>query len=187
MTEKDYNIIRSKRKSISIEVDRLGQVIVRAPLRAPNYAIKDFVCQKQGWINKHVEKAIDKRLNMIDVVPLTDDELDSLFVQAKQDIPNRVSYYADIMGADYGRITIRCQKTRWGSCSYKGNLNFNCLLMLAPSVVRDYVIIHELAHRKYMNHSRDFWKEVELIMPDYRDMRRWLKEHGDELMQRVSR
>lgn len=187
MTEKDYKIIRSRRKSLAIEVDRLGQVIVRAPLRMPMYAIKDFVNQKQDWIIKHVKKAIAKTSNMEDVVPLTDEELDRLFVRAKKDIPKGGSYYADIMDVDYGRITIRCQKTRWGSCSSKGNLNFNCLLMLAPSDVRDYVIIHELAHRKYMNHSHDFWKEVELIMPDYKDVRRWLKEHGDELMQRVHR
>lgn len=187
MTIKDYDIIRSKRKSIAIEVDRLGQVTVRAPLRMPKYAIKMFVNQKQEWINKHVEKAVDEASKMKDVVLLSHEELDSIFVQAKRDIPKRVSYYADVMDVDYGRITIRCQKTRWGSCSARGNLNFNCLLMLAPSDVRDYVIIHELAHRKYMNHSRDLWNEVELIMPDYKDKRRWLKENGNEFMQRVHR
>ena len=89
------------------------------------------------------------------------------------------------MGVTYGRITIRNQKTRWGSCSAKGNLNFNCLLMLVPEDVRDYVVIHELAHRKYMNHSKNFWHEVESFMPDYNEKRKWLRAHGDELMQRM--
>ncbi len=89
------------------------------------------------------------------------------------------------MEVDYGRITIRCQKTRWGSCSTKGNLNFNCLLMLAPSDVRDYVIIHELAHRKHMNHSKDFWKEVEIMIPDYKEKRKWLNTYGEDIMRRV--
>ena len=75
-------------------------------------------------------------------------------------IPERVKYYAEVIGVDYGRITIRCQKTRWGSCSSKGNLNFNCLLMLMPSEVIDYVVVHELCHIKQMNHSKAFWKEV---------------------------
>ncbi|MDY3888895.1 MAG: M48 family metallopeptidase, partial [Agathobacter sp.] len=83
-------------------------------------------------------------------------------------IPKRVAYFADIMGVDYGRITIRMQKTRWGSCSSKGNLNFNCLLMLAPPEVIDYVVVHELCHRKEMNHSKAFWREVERVLPDYR-------------------
>ena len=74
-------------------------------------------------------------------------------------IPGRVKYYADIIGVTYGKITIRNQKTRWGSCSSKGNLNFNCLLMLMPPEVIDYVVVHELCHRKQMNHSKAFWRK----------------------------
>ena len=100
-------------------------------------------------------------------------------------IPKRVKYFAPIVGVTYGRITIRNQKTRWGSCSAKGNLNFNCLLMLTPPKVLDYVVIHELCHRKEMNHSKSFWAEVEKVMPDYKEAVRWLKEEGRLIMQRL--
>jgi predicted metal-dependent hydrolase len=86
----------------------------------------------------------------------------------------------------YGRITIRNQKTRWGSCSGKGNLNFNCLLMLAPPEVLDYVVVHELCHRREMNHSPRFWALVEQVLPDWRQRRQWLKTHGDALMRRMT-
>ena len=82
------------------------------------------------------------------------------------------------MGVSYGSITVREQKTRWGSCSAKGNLNFNWKLVLMPEEILDYVVVHELAHRLQMNHSTEFWDEVEKILPDYRKRRQWLKENG---------
>ena len=87
------------------------------------------------------------------------------------------------MGVDYGRITIRNQKTRWGSCSAKGNLNFNCLLMLMPTEVIDYVVVHELCHLKEMNHSNAFWREVKQVLPDYRKQVKWLKDEGYKFTQ----
>ena len=182
----DYRLIRSKRKSIAIEIDRAGMVTVRAPYRMPNVAVKAFIEDKQDWIRKHIHKAQEMSLKTSDIEPLTEEELDKLYDDAKEDIPKRVRYYARLMKVDYGRITIRCQKTRWGSCSSKGNLNFNCLLVLAPSDIIDYVVIHELAHRKCMNHSVDFWKTVESVMPDYKNKRKWLREYGNELMYRVA-
>ena len=103
--------------------------------------------------------------------------------RARHDLTMRCAFWAEKVGVSYGRISIRHQKTKWGSCSSKGNLNFNCLLMLAPETVRDYVVVHELCHRKQMNHSEAFWAEVERVLPGYREARKWLKTHGQELMQ----
>lgn len=88
--------------------------------------------------------------------------------------------YADRMGLKFGRIAIREQKTRWGSCSSKKNLNFNWKLILTPVFLQEYVVVHELAHLKEMNHSKAFWKEVEKIIPDYKNRVKWQKEYEKE-------
>lgn len=110
-------------------------------------------------------------------------EMALLTKRAKQVFPDKVAYYAQQIGVTYGRVTIRHQKTRWGSCSSLGNLNFNCLLLYAPDAVQNYVVVHELCHRKEMNHSKRFWQEVEKIMPDYKIHRKWLKENGRKIME----
>ena len=109
-------------------------------------------------------------------------ERELLTEQAKQVFTEKVAYYANIVGVTYGRVTIRTQKTRWGSCSSLGNLNFNCLLMFAPEEVQNYVVVHELCHRKELNHSRRFWREVARVMPDYKVHKKWLKEYGGKIM-----
>ena len=103
-------------------------------------------------------------------------------LKAKETITKRVSYFARLMGVSYRNITIREQKTRWGSCSSEKNLNFNWKLILAPPEVLDYVVVHELCHRLEMNHSPRFWAQVERVLPDYKVSRKWLREHGNELM-----
>ena len=112
---------------------------------------------------------------------------DLLHNLALVDIPQRVKKYAPIVGVDYGRITIRMQKSRWGSCSSKGNLNFNCLLMAMPEEIRDYVVVHELCHRKEMNHSKRFYDEVYRVFPNYKQCDKWLKENGAILMERMKK
>ena len=95
---------------------------------------------------------------------------------ARQRITLRVEYFAPLVGVTYNRIFIKEQKTRWGSCSSLGNLNFNWKLILLDEELLDYVVVHELAHRKQMNHSPTFWVEVERVLPDYRERRRRLRE-----------
>ena len=89
----------------------------------------------------------------------------------------KVEYYSKIMNVTVGRVTIRNQKTRWGSCSSKGNVNFNYNLYYMPEELLDYVVVHELSHRKYMNHSQSFWCEVEKYCPEYKLCRRRLKDY----------
>lgn len=183
----DITIIRSNRRTISIQVNPDLSVTVRAPRRASLREINQMVQDNEAWINKHIEKMKlrNAQTESKHVEPLTSAEVKTLADRALELIPKRVAYFAPIVGVNYGRITIRNQKTRWGSCSAKGNLNFNCLLMLAPEEVIDYVVVHELCHRKEMNHSKAFWNEVEKVIPNYREYRKWLRVEGSQIMERL--
>lgn len=178
MYDFEYEIIKSNRRSISIQVKSDGRVIVRAPWFATNRQIDKFVNSKGEWVNKHLIKQRERSLAYKGV---SDQELKELYKKAKQVIPERVAFYAPLVGVDYGRITIRNQKTRWGSCSSKGNLNFNVRLMLTPIEVIDSVVVHELCHRIEMNHSERFYREVYRVYPDYDKWHRWLKKNGPTL------
>ena len=179
-----YEIIRSGRKTVAIQV-KDGKIIVRAPLRATLAEIDKVVIENSAWIEKQLKKAKERNEQHQGLVPLSTDELKSLADRALEVIPPRVKYYAEKIGVTYGRITIRNQRSRWGSCSSKGNLNFNCLLMLAPPEVLDSVIVHELCHRKQMNHSAQFYAEIERVFPEYHKWHDWLKQNGESLMWRM--
>ncbi len=181
----EYQIIRSDRKSLGLEVRPDGQVVVRAPRRLGKAEIQKFVTEHESWIRKHLEKVRERQKSRQETKKLSMEEIQSLADQALKVIPERVAYYAPKVGVDYGKITIRNQRSRWGSCSSKGNLNFNCLLMLTPPEVIDSVVVHELCHRKEMNHSARFYAEVLRVFPDYRKWNQWLKEHGGELIGRM--
>lgn len=184
MGNETIQIIRSNRKTVSVQIRSDGTILVRAPLFMPEREIRRFLNEKSDWIGKHQAKVAENQA-AAEAAPLGDEDIRALAVQAKKDIPERVKRFAPIMGVTYGRITIRNQATRWGSCSSAGNLNFNCLLMLAPEAVRDYVVVHELAHRRHMNHSAAFWAEVARILPDYKIRVKWLKDNGGALIARM--
>ncbi|MGM9549859.1 MAG: M48 family metallopeptidase [Faecousia sp.] len=177
-----YRVIRSSRKTISVQISGDGGVLVRCPRRMPDEAIRVFVDSKSDWIRKHLEK----QAAMPRLPTFTDAQIRSLAEQASRIIPARAAWFAPLVGVTYGRITIRKQRSRWGSCSSKGNLNFNCLLVLTPPEVLDYVVVHELCHRKEMNHSGKFWAEVEQVLPDYKARQKWLKENGAALIRRLT-
>lgn len=181
-------IIKSRRKTIAIQVNSDLSVTVRAPYGVTEKYIEGFLNKNEAWISKQMNeiKAKKKSVESGNVENVTLDKIKALAEQALEIIPTRVEYFARIIGVTYGNITIRNQKTRWGSCSSKGNLNFNCLLMLAPPEVLDYVVAHELCHRKQMNHSKAFWSEVEKVFPDYKKSIKWLKEEGSQIMYMVT-
>ena len=169
---------------MAIQVNSNLSVTVRAPRSASEKDIEEILKKKEAWISKHIEKIkkTKERLEAESTEKLTREKVIALAEEALKVIPERVEYFAKVIGVTYGKITIRNQKTRWGSCSSKGNLNFNCLLMLAPSEVLDYVVVHELCHRKQMNHSKAFWLEVEKVLPNYKEVRKWLKEEGSQMI-----
>lgn len=104
------------------------------------------------------------------------------YQQAGQRIAKLVENYSSFFEESVNRISIKDQKSLWGSCSSKRNLNFNWRLIMAPPQVARYVVVHEMCHLKHMNHSKEFWKEVADILPDYQEWKRWLRKHGDSLM-----
>ena len=181
----DVTILRSQRKSVSLEINRELRVIVRAPMRMPEAEIRRFLAQKADWIEKARERMRARLGSAQTQPPFTPEELRDLGERMAREFPPRVAVWAGRLGVTYGRITVRAQHSRWGSCSSRGNLNFNCLLMLCPEEVRDYVIVHELCHRREMNHSPRFWALVGSVLPDYESRRAWLKKNGGSLILRL--
>ena len=175
-----YSIIRSDRKTIAIQMQPDGNVVVRAPKRMRMEEIKRFVESKAEWIEKHLLNR-----TTFNQEKLTDQEMKMLREKARAVVTEKVQYYAPLIGVTYNQIAIRAQHTRWGSCSSKGNLNFNCLLGLTPPEVLDYVVVHELCHRIELNHSKQFWDAVERTMPDYKVHRKWLRDNGNKLIAKI--
>lgn len=180
----DYKLIKSKRKTLSLEV-RPDGLVVRAPNRITRREADAFVTKHADWIRKKQAQIAERSAQAQTAPALNASELEALARQAAVYIPARVRFYAERMDAHYGRITIRCQKTRWGSCSAKKNLNFNLLLMLTPPEVIDSVVVHELCHLWEMNHGPRFYERVYAAYPEYDRWNRWLKEHGAAIMARA--
>ncbi|RHR24176.1 M48 family peptidase [Clostridium sp. AF19-22AC] len=174
-----YEIIYSSRKTLAIQILPDGSVKVRAPKRCPKSTIECFLNEKESWILKHVNKAMQNPPVMKNLLSVQER---NRYIKIARDIfTQKTAYYASILNVTYGRISIREQKTRWGSCSSEGNLNFNWRLIFAPEEVLDYIVVHELAHRREMNHSQAFYAIVKSILPDYKKSQKWLRDNGRSL------
>lgn len=171
-------VIRSKRRSLGLQIKSDGTVFARVPERTPEGVVRRFIEEHTDWILKkrHMWDAPGEE----PVKRLPGVVTESGKRQIRRLVEQRVAHYADLMGISYGRIFMRNQKTRWGSCSSDGNLNFNCRLLFLPPELVDYVVVHELAHRRHMNHSPEFWQEVERYLPDYKERRARLRQYGTE-------
>ncbi len=166
----EIKIQRSMRKSISLQVKN-SQIIVKAPLFVSKKWILEFVNKHKSWVEK---KLAYQQKSLIEI-----DKIDEYKELAKKIIPMRVEQLASKYWCSYNSVKINSARRRWGSCTSKKNLNFTFRLVLTPPEIIDYVICHELAHLKEMNHSSAFWKEVEKMDIDYKKHDRWLKENGD--------
>lgn len=176
-----YEIIYSDRKSLAIQITAQATVRIRAPRNCPDSVIERFLTQKQNWILKHLDSASRQLAQASEKPPLSEEDRKRYIALARDIFTRKTEYYARIMGVTYGRISIREQKTRWGSCSSAGNLNYNWRLIFAPEKVVDYIVVHELAHRLEMNHSKAFYNIVESVLPDYQSAQQWLRENGRNL------
>ena len=166
-------IIRSRRKTLALEISSDASLIIRAPKLMPLFLIKKFIKQKQSWITKkqNLIKTRNKKIQNTKTIKISKK-------QALEKITKRVKYYSSLSGFKYRNIKITSAQKRWGSCSVQNNLNFPQRLALAPDKVINYVVIHELCHIKEKNHSSNFWQEVAKIMPNYKIYKKWLKENG---------
>lgn len=180
----EYRLIRSRRRTLALQITPEGEVLVRAPMKMPRREIDGAVARHAAWIEKTRQKALASAPGEGEL--LSPEQLRELASLAMEDLPRRVGRFAPLVGVDFGRITIRSQRTKWGSCTPQGNLNFNCLLMLCPAEVRDYIVVHELCHRRQMDHSPAFWGEVARVMPDYGAQEAWLKANGRAILRRMT-
>ena len=167
----EYEIKYSKRRTIALSV-KDEKLIVKAPFFTPKSKIDELVYSHREWIAKSIEK---QRIKNARFAGLTDDQIKELKRCAKIILTHKTQHYANIMGLKYGRITITSAKTRFGSCSGEGNISYSYRLMLYPEEAIDYVVVHELSHLVHMNHSADFYKLVESVLPDYKKRRKLLK------------
>lgn len=168
----DYKIIYSNRKTLCIKLENNGEVTVRAPFCASRTVIENFVVRHEKWIESHITKIREKQamLNR-----LSREDTEALRQAAKEYIPGRVEYYADIMDVNYTGIRITSAKTRFGSCSATSSLCFSLYLMTYPKEAVDAVVVHELAHIRHKNHAKAFYDEVKRAMPDYDERKKLLK------------
>ena len=212
----DYKLIRSKRKTLSLQINTNAELIIRCPQKLSIKEVESFIVDKTGWIEKKQQAIQSKQIQPSNYVsgeqflylgnqyPLIHNikqtyklDFDGQFFSLKGDghlafhawykvafkkvaLP-RLDYYADLYQLNYQKVRLKTQKTLWGSCSGVNNINLNYLLIMAPMSVIDYVIVHELAHTRIKNHSKDFWQLVESILPKYKASKSWLKNNGYKL------
>lgn len=167
-----YEVIRSDRRTVALEVTREGRVLVRAPRRMTQKDIDSFVAKHQDWLNTHLAK--QKTWQAAHPEP-TKQEQQAMLERAKAILPEKVDHYAKSMGLRPSGITITGARTRFGSCSPKNRLCFSWRLMAYPEEAIDYVVVHELAHIVHRNHGPEFHALVERILPDHRKRRDLLK------------
>ena len=168
-----YELVRSRRKTLAIEVDRTGRVVIRAPMRATGEQIERFVAAHADWI----ARAQARQRARLAAHPEPDEARRAeLIRRAKEELPPKVAYYAQLMGVQPTGLKITSARTRFGSCSGKNSLCFSWRLMGYPEAAVDYVVVHELAHITHKNHGPRFWVLVERYIPDYRARRALLRE-----------
>ncbi len=167
----EYDIVYSGRRTLSLCI-KDGKLIVRAPYGATREKIDEALASHENWINQNMERQNNKRERF---ERLTEADIDNLKTAARDILPKKVAYFAERMGIKYGRITITSAKTRFGSCSSDGDLSFSYRLMTYPNEAIDYVVVHELAHIKEMNHSPSFYSVIAEQLPDYKERKKLLK------------
>jgi len=217
----EYSLVRSRRKTASIYIERDGQVSILVPDKLSDRQVEALLESKRKWIYKGLAEWQDLnarrvhrdyvngegflylgrsyRLKLVadlaEPLMLKDgyfclrtsngslpdaDAAFKAFYRAKGAvrIPPRVAYYQAKMDVAAKAVKLLDLKHRWASCSPRGNLNFHWKCMMAPLTILDYIVVHELAHLVYPNHTKAFWNEVDKVMPDFMERKEWLRVNG---------
>ena len=167
----EYELIRSRRKTLALQLRPDGTLLVRAPLLTSRRKIESFLREHEDWVEQQREKLVRAER----AEKLSREELEALKKRARPVFLARTAFYAPLVGVRAQRVTVRSQRTKWGSCSSQGNVNFNWKLIMAPPEALDYVVIHELCHLYEFNHSPKFWARVARYQPDYALWRDFLR------------
>ncbi|HBR31986.1 MAG: SprT family zinc-dependent metalloprotease [Eubacteriales bacterium] len=173
MTDYSYKVIRTDRKTVSLEISDDLNIIIRAPLNMSDKDVDSFVKKHAVWISKHIDKIKNRRHYVNDVA----DNVEEIKQSAREYLPQRTAYFGRLMGLKPTSIKITSAKKRFGSCNSKNGICFSYLLMRYPNDAIDYVIVHELAHIKYKNHGKAFYELIKKYLPDYADRIKMLKEY----------
>lgn len=168
----NFKIIKSNRKTISLSVDDELNAIVKAPYYVSNYQIQEFIDRNNEWL----EKAVLRKKKHIDKYNISEEDKKRLILEANDYLPKRVEYYSDIMNVKPTGLKITSAKKRFGSCNGKNSICFSYYLMLYPKEAIDYVVVHELAHIKHHNHSKEFYNFISIFMPDYKQREKLLRD-----------
>lgn len=169
---REYKLIRSSRRTLALEIGRDLTLTVRAPIKMPLSVIEEFIEKHDKWIDKKLDVMKNREIKPDNLLP---EEIAALKMRAKEILPKKVDYFAEIMGLKPSGVKITSAKKRFGSCSGKNSLCFSYELMLYPDEAIDYVVVHELAHIKHRNHSAKFYKLIEKYLPDYKRREKILK------------
>ncbi|MDO4839447.1 MAG: DUF45 domain-containing protein [Desulfovibrionaceae bacterium] len=181
----EMTITRSSRKTIGLRVRSSHNVTLTFPKQYTNKEIDSFIEENRDWIDRHIRRAAAREEQIQDLPKLTYEEIQKLADDTVALLKPLLKEYMPLVRVRVNRVTVKAQRTRWGSCSVRGNLNFNCLLALSPDYVQRYIVVHELCHLLRMNHSALFWAEVARIMPDYKTAEDWIKAEGWKLFKRL--
>lgn len=168
-----YTLIRSRRRTLALEITKDCKLLVRAPLRCSEETVRAFIVRNQDWIARSMDKVRQRAAEA--GPPPTEEEIAALKALARAILPEKVSRYAAAMGLSPTGIKITSAQKRYGSCSAKNSLCFSCYLMRSPDAAIDAVVVHELAHIRHKNHGPQFYALVEQYLPDYRARKKLLK------------
>ncbi|MDP2951541.1 MAG: M48 family metallopeptidase [bacterium] len=162
-------------RHLRLTINYRGELVATKPAKMPDRVVEGFILQKASWILKKLAYFASHKI----ITPESKGKSYKEYkLKAQGFIKERVRYLNKSYGFAFNKITIKNQKTRWGSCSKKGNLNFNYKILFLPKDLADYIIIHELCHLKILNHSKKFWQLVKQQMPNYLEIRKALKERN---------